>query len=88
MIFVGAGAYSGCAYCTQKGEYSKALSKMVYLEHRSFLLQVIRFIWMRSIFQQKAYVSLHHLAARHRSLIMQNCKWAISVFKTKRHAWH
>ena len=37
MFFVGAGAYSGCAYCTQKGEHSKALSKIVYLEHRSFL---------------------------------------------------
>lgn len=35
LFFVGAGAYSGCAYCTQKGEYSKALTKMVYLDHRS-----------------------------------------------------
>ena len=37
QLFIGAGAYSGCAYCAQKGEYSRALSKIVYLEHRSFL---------------------------------------------------
>ena len=33
----GAGAYSGCCYCTIKGEYSKSLSKVVYLDHRRFL---------------------------------------------------
>ena len=38
-FFAGVGAYSGCTYCTQKGEYSKALTKMVYLEHRCFLPQ-------------------------------------------------
>ena len=37
LCISGAGAYSGCAYCTQIGEHSKALSKMIYLEHRSFL---------------------------------------------------
>lgn len=35
--FLGAGAYSGCSYCCIRGEYSKALNKMVYLDHRSFL---------------------------------------------------
>lgn len=37
LFFAGAGAYAGCAYCCQVGEYSKALDKMVYLEHRQFL---------------------------------------------------
>lgn len=36
-VYVGAGAYAGCAYCTIKGEYAKELNKMVYLNHRSFL---------------------------------------------------
>ena len=36
-MHTGAGAYSGCCYCDAKGEYSKTLSKMVYLEHRRFL---------------------------------------------------
>ena len=36
----GAGAYAGCTYCSTIGEYSKALSKMVYLNHRSFLPDV------------------------------------------------
>ena len=36
---VGAGAYSGCAYCTQSGDYSKNLDKMIYLGHRRFLPQ-------------------------------------------------
>ena len=35
--YIGAGAYAGCAYCCMKGEYSKNLQKMVYLDHRSFL---------------------------------------------------
>ena len=35
--YIGAGAYSGCAYCCIKGQYSKELQKMVYLDHRSFL---------------------------------------------------
>ena len=34
---VGAGAYSGCAYCTQIGEHSKNLDKVIYLNHRRFL---------------------------------------------------
>lgn len=38
-IFVGSGAYAGCAYCTQTGEYSENLDKMVYLDHRRFLPQ-------------------------------------------------
>ena len=37
FIHTGAGAYSGCAYCCQRGEHCKALSKMVYLQHRRFL---------------------------------------------------
>ena len=37
MCTAGAGAYAGCAYCCQQGEYCHALSKMVYLGHRSFL---------------------------------------------------
>ena len=36
-VSVGAGAYSGCAYCCVRGEYSKVLDKMVYLDHRRFL---------------------------------------------------
>ena len=36
-IIAGAGAYAGCSYCCQRGEYSKVLEKMVYLEHRRFL---------------------------------------------------
>ena len=35
--YTGAGAYAGCAYCCQRGEYCKALDKMVYLKHRRFL---------------------------------------------------
>lgn len=38
-IAVGSGAYAGCAYCTQTGEYSENLDKMVFLEHRRFLSQ-------------------------------------------------
>lgn len=34
---LGAGAYAGCAYCCIRGQYSKELQKMVYLDHRSFL---------------------------------------------------
>ena len=34
---IGAGAYAGCAYCTHKGEYSKALQKMIYPGNRLFL---------------------------------------------------
>ena len=37
LIVTVAGAYSGCCYCTSRGEYSPALTKMVYLEHRRFL---------------------------------------------------
>lgn len=37
LYCTGAGAYSGCAYCCQQGEYCKALNKMVYLHHRRFL---------------------------------------------------
>ena len=37
MSHTGAGAYSGCCYCMTKGEHSKALSKVVYLDHRRFL---------------------------------------------------
>ncbi len=33
----GVGAYQGCCYCCEQGEYSKVLSKMVYLGHRKFL---------------------------------------------------
>ena len=36
-FIVGAGAYAGCAYCCIRGEYSKVLQKMVYLQHRAFL---------------------------------------------------
>lgn len=36
-LLTGAGAYAGCTYCCIEGEYSKALTKMVYLNHRSFL---------------------------------------------------
>lgn len=36
-FIIGAGAYAGCAYCTNVGEYSSTLGKMVYLKHRSFL---------------------------------------------------
>ena len=36
-ILTGAGAYAGCSYCCLKGEYSTILSKMIYLDHRSFL---------------------------------------------------
>ena len=39
-VFAGAGAYAGCTYCTTSGEYSRTLSKMVYLHHRSFLPSV------------------------------------------------
>ena len=42
IVYIGAGGYSGCAYCCIQGEYSKALQKMVYLEHRSFLPDVDR----------------------------------------------
>lgn len=42
IVCIGAGAYSGCAYCCIQGEYSKVLQKMVYLEHRSFLPNVDR----------------------------------------------
>ena len=38
-VCAGAGAYAGCAYCCQQGEYCTALNKMVYLEHRYFLPQ-------------------------------------------------
>ena len=34
---IGAGAYAGCAYCTHKGEYSKAFQKMIYPGNRLFL---------------------------------------------------
>lgn len=37
LYFSGFGGYSGCSYCTVQGEYSKPLSKMVCLHHRSFL---------------------------------------------------
>ena len=37
LIVLGAGSYAGCCYCTVKGEYCSNLSKMVYLNHRSFL---------------------------------------------------
>lgn len=37
LYYVGAGAYSGCTYCTQKGEYCKSLQKIVYLGNRCFL---------------------------------------------------
>ena len=37
FVMLGAGAYAGCAYCCIRGEYSKELQKMVYLDHRSFL---------------------------------------------------
>lgn len=36
----GAGAYAGCSYCCLQGEYSNALDKMVYLQHRAFLPRV------------------------------------------------
>ena len=36
-LFAGAGAYSGCCYCTSVGEYCPPLSKIVYLDHRRFL---------------------------------------------------
>ena len=36
-FILGAGTYAGCMYCCMAGEYSKALKKMVYLNHRSFL---------------------------------------------------
>ena len=39
-VFSGAGAYAGCTYCSISGEYSKILTKMVYLSHRSFLPSV------------------------------------------------
>ena len=37
LLCVGANSYSGCTYCDIKGEYSHALSKIVYLEHRRYL---------------------------------------------------
>ena len=36
-LLTGAGAYAGCTYGCIEGEYLKALTKMVYLNHRSFL---------------------------------------------------
>ncbi len=36
-MYIGAGAYAGCAYCTHLGEYSKPLTKMVYPGNRCFL---------------------------------------------------
>ena len=36
-ICIGAGAYSGCTYCTHKGKYSKVLQKVIYPGNRSFL---------------------------------------------------
>ena len=40
FTFTGAGAYAGCTYRATSEEYSQALSKMVYLNHRSFLPSV------------------------------------------------
>ena len=37
LIFAGAGAYAGCAYCTHLGEYSNSLKKMIYPGNRCFL---------------------------------------------------
>ena len=36
-VKIGAGAYSGCVYCTQEGTFSKILQKMVYPGNRHFL---------------------------------------------------
>ena len=37
---LGAGAYAGCTYCCIKGEYSKNLQKIIYLDHRFFLPRI------------------------------------------------
>lgn len=37
IIYVGAGAYAGCAYCTQTGERSQILQKVIYPGSRRFL---------------------------------------------------
>lgn len=37
MVYIGAGGYAGCAYCTHLGEHSNILQKMVYPGNRCFL---------------------------------------------------
>ena len=60
-MYVGAGAYAGCAYYKIKGEYSHNLRKMVYLDIDATLIHLIHFMMMLTTFLIKRTDVIHPL---------------------------